>query len=914
MADYIPTPAESPETPNYAGLRADLAAAKKGSFTNATQRAFETMTRVHTPAETASEKRGQTGVLPLECTGAACTGDVNLGIFFDGTDNNKDRDYGRDDNNPHPFLRRYHTNVVRLYHAYPDEDDAFRKKALAEGSTNRCYSYYVPGVGTVFNDVGDIKELPTWEAQSMAGSGMGWGCEPRILWAMAQVLNAISRFYNDETIINQTELKGVLVNMCSIYKEEPRINIAITNAVFKVPVIGDYIGPAVDTASHFNFVSFTTGVARDEERRAQFKIWLDRLRVAVKPEVKPRLNNLNLHVFGFSRGAAEARAFVNWLRELDDSFDPAAVSDSDNQKDGLPADHNIITILGFIKLRVHFLGILDTVASVGLAGLFAFSEGRAAWADNNLEIPHYVGQCVHMVAGHEVRACFPLDSVRENANYPGNAVEIVYPGGHSDLGGGYPLRALGKNDLGDETNEEDLQIARVVAFDMYCRARREGVPFYSIAQLRKINNVAANALLPDERAINWMDAYQCLCQLRGGVEDHLRQHTAYYLGWRWQSGPAYFGKPEYLDKEFLRIKEKITSNEKQLELCQSSLAENRRLREEELNRPNREIRPAYLSELRLLYNELEHNEKRLLAEKEPLEIELAARRQACADNAVTSPEIDLLNEARTTTVKSKQDGKKTAKDEAGYLMDTQCALIQVVAGYCRQINARLENEHKDYRDGNFIAPLNNPLAIFNCKDEVDPEETYKKVTQTATKAAIFLLLPAAKVRAVITGISAAYSIAKIAQERMHLLTDNLEENIPIAMQATQYLKKWRDGLKKAGLKEQHKLYAPEREAIWLLEALADWEKIRPEYRKIMGNFFAANAHDSMAGFIGKGMPEFQINGYGIAKFRRVFFGNTGDAFLRERIKTENLVRSGHIRKIIKVDANGNPLPDTEAAA
>jgi len=43
----------------------------------------------------------------------------------------------------------------------------------------------------------------------------------------------------------------------------------------------------------------------------------------------------------------------------------------------------------------------------------------------------------------------------------------------------------------------------------------------------------------------------------------------------------------------------------------------------------------------------------------------------------------------------------------------------------------------------------------------------------------------------------------------------------------------------------------------------------------------------MAGFIGFGMPEFQLNGYGLAKFRRIYFGDHGDKIIRDRVKHEN---------------------------
>jgi hypothetical protein len=42
-----------------------------------------------------------------------------------------------------------------------------------------------------------------------------------------------------------------------------------------------------------------------------------------------------------------------------------------------------------------------------------------------------------MVAAHEVRNSFPVDSVLQGLHYPRNCRERVYPGAHSDVGGGY---------------------------------------------------------------------------------------------------------------------------------------------------------------------------------------------------------------------------------------------------------------------------------------------------------------------------------------------------------------------------------------------------------------------------------------------------------------------------------------------
>ena len=130
---------------------------------------------------------------------------------------------------------------------------------------------------------------------------------------------------------------------------------------------------------------------------------------------KPHMRKIRLSVFGFSRGAAAARAWVNLVTNQWGSS------------------------LAGIPLQIDFLGIFDTVASVGIAQSAPLFNGHAAWADDRfLEIPGSVKRCVHLVAALEVRGSFALDSVCQGEMLPSNCKEIAYPGVHSDVGGGYP--------------------------------------------------------------------------------------------------------------------------------------------------------------------------------------------------------------------------------------------------------------------------------------------------------------------------------------------------------------------------------------------------------------------------------------------------------------------------------------------
>lgn len=162
---------------------------------------------------------------------------------------------------------------------------------------------------------------------------------------------------------------------------------------------------------------------------------------------------INVAIFGFSRGATEARAFVRKLIE----------------RHCERAESGLIWIAPNgerVPLRINFMGLFDTVASVG------GPSRHFSWA-SELAIPPEVERCVHYVAAHEVRAAFPLDSVRGDRVYPTNCEEVVYPGVHSDVGGGYAPDEQGRSNM----------LARIPLRHMIADAVRAGVPMKLPAQL-----------------------------------------------------------------------------------------------------------------------------------------------------------------------------------------------------------------------------------------------------------------------------------------------------------------------------------------------------------------------------------------------------------------------------------------------
>ena len=136
------------------------------------------------------------------------------------------------------------------------------------------------------------------------------------------------------------------------------------------------------------------------------------------------ISALTFDSFGFSRGAAAARHFAN---EVVRGKQGPLRTALDNTK----AFSSTFSGRYRQDIEMGFIGLFDTVASVGgLANLGYIRSSITPWLDLYLSPKHF-GNVVHLVARDEVRANFPLSTVKPDHT------EIVLPGAHSDIGGGY---------------------------------------------------------------------------------------------------------------------------------------------------------------------------------------------------------------------------------------------------------------------------------------------------------------------------------------------------------------------------------------------------------------------------------------------------------------------------------------------
>jgi hypothetical protein len=265
---------------------------------------------------------------------------------------------------------------------------------------------------------------------------------------------------------------------------------------------------------------------------------------ATNPVNKIRM--IHLALFGFSRGAALARAFAQRMQN--------SYCEPDGRGGWRTKDSHH-------PIEIYFMGLFDTVASVGappaaknwmrnlrstysspstytnpigttsavtLAALDVFlshADGHVAWG-KDMRIPGngFIKHCEHMVAAHEFRNSFPLDLVLDKGRYPDYCRESVYPGAHSNVGGGYRPGEGGKSD-----SESEL-LSQIPLREMHKIAIEKGVP------LKKLEELDADVLpgfAVDPVLARRYDHYMKQAGYGGKPIDELfLSHMKWYFRWR----------------------------------------------------------------------------------------------------------------------------------------------------------------------------------------------------------------------------------------------------------------------------------------------------------------------------------------------------------------------------------------------
>ncbi|MFC5704888.1 phospholipase effector Tle1 domain-containing protein [Aeromonas eucrenophila] len=141
----------------------------------------------------------------------------------------------------------------------------------------------------------------------------------------------------------------------------------------------------------------------------------------VLPEID-NIGRIEFDVFGFSRGAAAARHFVNTLDQK--AIHPLAKAVANTPSIRLKAGFDWASRN---DVRFTFVGLFDTVVSSYNSRVNVNLKADCAQ------------RVVHLTAQDEVRKHFPLYRITDvtGSNIPANFTEMALPGAHSDIGGGY---------------------------------------------------------------------------------------------------------------------------------------------------------------------------------------------------------------------------------------------------------------------------------------------------------------------------------------------------------------------------------------------------------------------------------------------------------------------------------------------
>lgn len=226
---------------------------------------------------------------------------------------------------------------------------------------------------------------------------------------------------------------------------------------------------ALDDQPGYAFGKGEQGINGKIERGC--KMIVDEIKAITKggKDKKATISTLTIDVFGFSRGAAAARSFTNRIEKAPEN----GMADADvivalmnreltpsertriieAQIQMISEDKNVnlrkylrdrnITIE---KIIVRFLGIFDTVSSFA-PGSFLDLNFDNDVRELGLSVPKEVKKVVHLVAADEYRKNFSLTSITPYKQ----GVELILPGAHSDVGGGYNVTehekiAMGSSD------------------------------------------------------------------------------------------------------------------------------------------------------------------------------------------------------------------------------------------------------------------------------------------------------------------------------------------------------------------------------------------------------------------------------------------------------------------------------------
>ncbi len=266
----------------------------------------------------------------------SCCGSLHISLFFDGTCCNQE-----DTDEQYGSAKAALTNIGKLYHAAN-----WRGKGESSSENDGYFSYYFPGCGARFPEI--LEDNYTLDGELFANGG-----EDRINQALLKTFSSIV-YAVTKTRIEDKKLNEVRGKMATTW-------------------------PVSLVTTHFNRKKALKAFCEEKLGSVVTQWPLQPTREYIQKAQK-RIPKIKLFVYGYCRGASTARVFTNWLAEmLDNTPMPITATNS------APAGSKLSpgpTLLG-IPISIEFLGLLDSVSSVGVPHILPSATGHMAWAANS---------------------------------------------------------------------------------------------------------------------------------------------------------------------------------------------------------------------------------------------------------------------------------------------------------------------------------------------------------------------------------------------------------------------------------------------------------------------------------------------------------------------------------------------------
>ncbi|WNC70059.1 DUF2235 domain-containing protein [Thalassotalea nanhaiensis] len=157
-------------------------------------------------------------------------------------------------------------------------------------------------------------------------------------------------------------------------------------------------------------------------------------------------------LFGFSRGAFSARSLAGFLGKglvnlqgisAEESWHRVETAFNSGYKDKMPQNQWAKNHWSFFHdkgaIPITFLGVWDTVGALGIPDdleIINLFDRKDSWQFHDTKLADHIEHARHAMAMDEKRSSFTVTRW-SNVKEHNDAVELWFPGVHSDVGGGY---------------------------------------------------------------------------------------------------------------------------------------------------------------------------------------------------------------------------------------------------------------------------------------------------------------------------------------------------------------------------------------------------------------------------------------------------------------------------------------------